>query len=97
MTPASSVGASQLSTKMPTLEDLIALAIDTFGHDPTDFQKEMWTEILDGHNVLGLGKTGCGKSLVFQLLGLRWTILVLSPLKSLMIEQVAPGQGYLMD
>ena len=75
---------------MPTLADFIPLIVDTFGHEPTEFQKSMWTQILRRHNVLGLGKTGCGKMMVFEGLGLLRTVLVISPLKALIIKQGVP-------
>ena len=53
-------------------------------------QKEIITDILNGHDVLGILRTGTGKSLCYQLPAkiLQGITIVVSPLISLMIDQV---------
>src|SRR5690625_1443384 len=53
-------------------------------------QKEIITDLLKGNNVLGILPTGSGKSLCYQLPAklLPGTTIVVSPLISLMIDQV---------
>lgn len=65
-----------------------------FGEQFIDFkspeQEELFWQILDGHDVIGLLPTGAGKSLPFQLAALTTpgVTLVISPLVALMRDQV---------
>lgn len=53
-------------------------------------QKEIITDVLMGHNVLGILPTGSGKSLCYQLPAkiMNGVVIVVSPLISLMMDQV---------
>ena len=39
---------------MPTLEEFIPLVIDIFAYEAAVLQKNVWVEILSGHDGLGL-------------------------------------------
>jgi ATP-dependent DNA helicase RecQ len=53
-------------------------------------QKEILTDLMNGHNVLGMLPTGTGKTLIYQLAAilLNGRALIVSPLVSLMEDQV---------
>ncbi|MDR7072577.1 RecQ family ATP-dependent DNA helicase [Fictibacillus barbaricus] len=53
-------------------------------------QKEILTDLLNGHDVLGMLPTGTGKTLIYQLAAilLKGRALIVSPLVSLMEDQV---------
>ncbi|WP_066262582.1 RecQ family ATP-dependent DNA helicase [Heyndrickxia acidicola] len=62
-----------------------------FGYESfREGQKEVVTSVLNGHHTLALLPTGTGKSLCYQLPGymLKGSVLIVSPLLSLMQDQV---------
>lgn len=68
-----------------------------FNHDNfQEGQKEIITDILNGNDVLGILRTGSGKSLCYQLpaIMLPGATVVVSPLISLMIDQVRQVKSY---
>lgn len=74
--------------RMKQLEDLL---YEYFGFDTFRIgQKEIIEDVLAGHNVLGVLPTGSGKSICYQIPAIKGnsTVLVVSPLLSLMSDQV---------
>jgi len=68
-----------------------------FGHDSfQEGQKEIIEDVLAGHDVLGILRTGSGKSLCYQLPAkmLSGTTIVISPLISLMVDQVRQVRAF---
>lgn len=69
---------------------LTAAVSGTFGVEPRPAQRALIRRTLEGKNSLGIMPTGAGKSLAFQAAGalMDGTVLVVSPLLSLMRDQV---------
>lgn len=75
---------------------------DKFGFNLKKEQSELISKILNGKNTLGIFPTGFGKSLCFYVLPKLFDeireegniCLVLSPLRSLMIDQVVAANKY---
>ncbi len=75
--------------------DLTQLLREKFHHDQfRPGQQEIIETILNGESVLGMLPTGTGKSLCYQLPGylIDGTVIIISPLISLMEDQVAQLQ-----
>ncbi len=78
-------------------KDLHTYLRKIFKHDNfQEGQKEIITDILKGNDVLGILRTGSGKSLCYQLpaIMLPGVTIVVSPLISLMIDQVRQVKSY---
>src|SRR5690606_36471140 len=81
-------------TMMPT--DPAEVLKQVFGYDSfRPGQREVIDAVLEGHDCIAVMPTGAGKSLTFQLPArmMRGTVLVLSPLLSLMKDQVDALNG----
>src|SRR5690625_4608716 len=77
--------------------NLKTLLQEHFSYDSfQEGQEEIIRDVLQGKNVLGMLKTGSGKSICYQLPAkvLPHLTLVVSPLISLMIDQVREAKAF---
>lgn len=92
--------SSQLASSKkinPRLIGRIHCALEKIDFPPVNFklkQLQCLSQLLDGHDVIGVLPTGFGKSLIYQLLPLilptkqkRNILLVIAPLSSIIIDQ----------
>ena len=71
--------------------ELISAIENTFGVTPYDWQRDIFHQLLRGQDLLVSAGTSSGKSLLFQGMCLLFSqayVLVISPLKALMEDQV---------
>lgn len=83
-----------ISSKPPTSEDLQILK-ERFGYNAfRPHQFETISALNSGKNIFLRKPTGGGKSLIYQYLGLKNSVLVLSPLIALMDDQVSQAKKF---
>jgi superfamily II DNA helicase RecQ len=78
------------------VQQLVDLTEKVFGYKPRDWQLKVVLKILEGNDGMVIAGTGAGKSLIFgmlalaaELAGTGGTVIVVSPLKALQLDQVS--------